>query len=104
MIAMRYGAIPVVRRTGGLADSVSQYDANRDTGTGFIFDDATAVATRRAAESALDAYGDRDSWRRLQQRAMSQDFSWQATAGEYRALYDEALSLKKAGAVRVPNG
>ena len=98
---MRYGAIPVVRRTGGLADSVSQYDANRDTGTGFIFDEATAVATRTAVDGALDAYGDRDSWRRLQQRAMRQEFSWASTAAAYRDVYSEAIALSEKRSAEV---
>ncbi len=101
MIAMRYGAIPVVRRTGGLADSVSQYDASRDIGTGFIFDEATATATRMAVDSALDVYGDRDSWRRLQQRAMRQEFSWASTAAAYRDVYSEAIALSEKRSAEV---
>lgn len=103
LIAMRYGAIPVVRRTGGLADTVTQYRASDDSGTGFLFDDATTEAVSEALETALTAYQDIDSWRRLQVRAMQQDFSWQATAREYSALYDEALAIKKADTVQVPN-
>jgi starch synthase len=104
LIAMRYGAIPVVRRTGGLADTVAQFRASDDSGTGFLFDEATAEAVSEALEAALVAYQDEDGWRRLQARAMNQDFSWQATAKEYSAVYDEALDLKSANAVPVSNG
>ncbi|MCI0855805.1 MAG: glycogen synthase [Chloroflexi bacterium] len=104
LIAMRYGAVPVVRRTGGLADTVTEFRASDDSGTGFLFDNATTEAVSEALEAALIAYQDEGSWRRLQERAMGQDFSWQATAREYGALYDEALKLKRADAVRAPNG
>ena len=104
LIAMRYGAVPVVRRTGGLADTVTEFRASDDSGTGFLFDNATTEAVSEALEAALIAYQDEGSWRRLQERAMDQDFSWQATAREYGALYDEALKLKRADAVRAPNG
>ncbi len=104
LIAMRYGAVPVVRRTGGLADTVAQFRASDGSGTGFLFDEATAEAVSEALEAALIAYQDEDGWRRLQARAMVQDFSWQATARAYGARYDEALALRRANAVQVSNG
>lgn len=104
LIAMRYGAVPVVRRTGGLADTVTEFRASDDSGTGFLFEEATTEAVAEALEAALIAYQDEGSWRRLQERAMDQDFSWQATAIEYGALYDEALELKRTDAVQAPNG
>ena len=104
LIAMRYGAVPVVRRTGGLAETVAQFRPSDDSGTGFLFDEATSEAVSDALEAALVAYQDEDSWRRLQARAMDQRFSWQTTAREYSARYDEALDLKNADAVRAPHG
>ena len=104
LIAMRYGAVPVVRRTGGLAETVAQFRPSDDSGTGFLFDEATSEAVSEALEAALVAYQDEDSWRRLQARAMDQRFSWQTTAREYSARYDEALDLKNADAVRAPHG
>ncbi len=96
LIAMRYGAIPVVRRTGGLADSVAQCDAAKDAGTGFLFEDATPDAVAGALEDALDLYTDRRAWLELQRRAMSQDFSWATTAEQYREVYEQAILDKKA--------
>jgi starch synthase len=89
MIAMRYGSIPVVRRTGGLADSVQPYAA--DAGTGFLFDDATPEAAASALAEAFTVYEDRAAWQALQRRAMAQDFSWRRSAHEYAALYERAV-------------
>lgn len=101
MIAMRYGAVPIVRRTGGLADSVQQYDRSRAAGTGFLFDQAAAGAVAGALEDALTAYRDQDAWRALQRRAMAQDFSWHRAARQYTDLYQRAISLASdAGAHR----
>jgi starch synthase len=92
MIAMRYGAVPVVRRTGGLADSVQPYDRMHASGTGFLFDEIAAEGVAKALSEAIEAYGDREAWQGLQQRAMAQDFSWGRAAGEYAALYQRAVS------------
>lgn len=97
MIAMRYGAVPVVRRTGGLADSVERFD--RERGTGFLFDEATAESFTEALQSALAVYGDPPAWRRLQLNGMGQDFSWSRAAGEYADVYRKAVRVRaKAGA------
>jgi starch synthase len=90
LIAMRYGAIPVVRRTGGLADSVPPYDPQRNAGAGFLFDEATAGALAEALERALVTYEDPPSWRALQARAMAQDVSWDGAAQQYAELYRRA--------------
>jgi starch synthase len=86
--ALRYGTLPVVHRTGGLADSVLDEDANPGRGTGFAFDGlspGTLVAAigRALARRAEDPV----SWRGLQRRAMAADFSWDRAAAEYAALY-----------------
>jgi len=92
MIAMRYGAAPVVRRTGGLADSVQPYDRERGSGTGFLFDEIAPEAVAAALTDALDAYREREAWRALQQRAMARDFSWANAARQYEALYQRAAA------------
>lgn len=92
MIAMRYGSIPVVRRTGGLADSVQPYGP--DTGAGFLFDEASPAALAAALDDALTVYEDRPAWRSLQGRAMGQDLSWAHSAREYEALYERAARLR----------
>ncbi len=99
LIAMRYGAVPVVRRTGGLADSVSQCDAFRDSGTGFLFDDPTPESVAAALEQAIALYEDRDALRALQRRGMSQDFSWSTTAQQYQDVYERAIVHRKSMSV-----
>ena len=94
LISLRYGAVPLVRRTGGLADTVEDAGAGLRTGTGFVFDDATVDALRRCAERAIDAYADRDAWRALQVRGMRQDWSWDRAAGKYLDLYEEARTAR----------
>lgn len=92
MIAMRYGAVPVVRRTGGLADSVAPYDAANDSGTGFLFDALTPDALADALSDALGAFADKASWRKLQLRGMQSDFSWDNAAQAYIDLYKRATN------------
>ena len=93
MIAMRYGCVPVVRATGGLADTVADYTAKRGRGTGFTFVDYTSEACQDALARALKVYRDKKAWRRLQQRGMAADFSWSASAQEYVKLYRRAIEV-----------
>lgn len=87
MYSLRYGTIPVVRRTGGLADSVQHFDPETRTGTGVVFNDYDLGGIRWALDTALDWYANKSLWRRLMQNAMAQDFSWQKQVGEYVSLY-----------------
>lgn len=97
MIALRYGAVPVVRRTGGLADTIEDCDENLSTGNGFVFNEASPVAMRQAILRALDAFvNQKDAWRALQARGMETDFSWRRSAGEYEELYERARELALA--------
>jgi len=96
MIAMRYGCVPVVRATGGLADTVSDYTAKRGRGTGFTFTDYTPEACEEALRRALKVYHDKKAWRRLQCRGMAVDFSWSASAQEYIELYRRAIKVHGA--------
>ena len=97
MISMRYGTIPIVRRTGGLADTVVEARPARRTGTGFGFAEPTARALLEAATRALAAYREPALWRQLQRNAMAQDFSWPASAREYVALYRKAAKAAGRG-------
>jgi len=100
LVALRYGTVPVVRRTGGLADTV--IDASReDEGTGFAFEAATPLGLSGAVSRALAAYRKRTAWKALQRRAMAQDFSWVRAARDYLALYGE---LAAGGRRRPPSG
>lgn len=91
LYSLRYGTLPVVRRTGGLADSVEQITDDSSAGSGFIFDEYTSKALLAAIHQALALYNDTDSWRRAQIRAMEQDFSWTASAKRYGDLYSKLL-------------
>ncbi len=99
LISLRYGAVPLVRRTGGLADTVQNADLPLRSGTGFVFEAASAHELEHAAERALAAFENRDGWRTLQQRGMRQDWSWGPAASKYHALYEAASDLRQDAAV-----
>src|SRR5437879_13461062 len=89
LYALRYGALPLVRRTGGLADTV--IDANAVTladgsATGFSFDEITPDGLLAAVQRAIGLYRDQAAWRRVMHQAMRQDFSWDAAARQYVGL------------------
>jgi len=96
MYSLRYGTVPIVRRTGGLADTVVGYDADTGEGTGFLFDEFTSEAFFQAARAALTVYRDPDAWRRLIRNGMSQDFSWDARVHDYLSLYQSLLAPSQA--------
>lgn len=93
MEAMRYGCIPIVRAVGGLADSVENFDPEKETGVGFVFKEFDQWAFFAQVVRALEIYRQKNIWRGLQKRAMSQDNSWEARASEYMNLYSKALQL-----------
>ncbi len=93
LIALRYGAIPLVRRTGGLADTVFDADKNPQ-GNGFVFMAPTAKALLRTLDRALKRYSDHDDWAQLVPRAMAGDFSWEQSAQRYEAVYRRAQEVK----------
>ncbi len=96
LIALRYGGAPVVRRTGGLADTVTEFDPARRTGTGFIFDPFTADALLATVRRAASTYRQPSVWKALVRNAMAEDFSWDASAREYVTLYRKALKARSA--------
>ncbi|HEX2494535.1 MAG TPA: glycogen synthase [Steroidobacter sp.] len=87
MYSLKYGTIPIVRRTGGLADSVQMWDPTARAGTGVVFNDFDASGVRWAMHTALDLFKDRDAWSQMVRNAMAQDFSWDRQAREYVDLY-----------------
>jgi len=87
MYSLKYGTIPIVRATGGLADTVAQADPATGSGTGFLFTDYTPEAFAAALNAALKAFKNQKQWRRLMENAMSQDFSWERSASAYLNLY-----------------
>jgi starch synthase len=93
MYSLRYGTVPIVRRTGGLADSVQHFDPARGAGTGCLFNDYDAPAVRWAVETALGWYATPAAWTRVMQNGMQQDFSWERRIGDYERLFSEARPL-----------
>ncbi len=91
MIAMRYGALPLVRATGGLADTVVDADASPQRGTGFAFRPYTVEALVETMHRALRAFAEPARWKALQLRAMARDFSWDASARAYADLYERTM-------------
>ncbi len=91
LYSLRYGTVPVVRATGGLKDTIHDYDPEHDTGNGFTFDAYTAEAMLGALTRAVRLWHhDRAAWRRLMQRGMREDHSWERSAREYLAVYAQA--------------
>lgn len=85
LISFKYGAIPIVRKTGGLADTVHN---DKD---GFVFEEYSAQALLDAINRALSAYKHRSAWKKMQERVMEYDYSWSASAKKYISLYMKAL-------------
>lgn len=94
MISLRYGTIPIVRQTGGLADSITAYDPLRGVGNGFVFREYKPSALYEAVRQAVEVFSDASAWQALAQRVMRQDWSWSRSAGAYAALYSEALESR----------
>ena len=97
MFAMRYGTVPIVRYTGGLADSVKEYDPQSGEGTGFGFKPYDSAHLLKAIARAVLFYRQPDHWNRIVENDMRQDFSWKRSAGEYVKLYKIALSKVRGG-------
>ena len=94
LIALRYGAVPIVRRTGGLADTVRAFDTARRAGTGFLFDGFSAEDLVDAVRRAVAVHRDQGLWSGLVRHAMAEDFSWDASARDYVMLYRKALRAR----------
>jgi starch synthase len=89
MFSLKYGTIPIVRAIGGLKDTVTDYDAERDDGTGFVFDSYEPQALWESIERALRVFAKNKAWTGLRRRAMRMDFSWDRSAQAYSDLYEQ---------------
>jgi starch synthase len=96
MYSLRYGTLPLVRATGGLADTVQTYDEGTGQGTGFVFKDLTPDALANTVGWALSTYHDRpEHILQMRRRAMEQDFSWERAAAQYEQLYLDAYERRR---------
>ncbi len=95
MYSLRYGTLPIVRRTGGLADTVESYDEKTGAGTGFVFDDLSPKAIENSVGWAVWAWYNRpQDINKMRVRAMQQRFSWDASAARYAELYRSAIDRR----------
>jgi starch synthase len=92
MYSLRYGTIPIVRKTGGLADSVRHFDPSTGQGTGCVFNDYDVPAVRWGVGTALDWFADQKTWRQLMLNAMAEDFSWRNQTLKYEQVYRDAAA------------
>jgi starch synthase len=88
--SLRYGTVPVVRATGGLDDTIQNFDPKTEQGTGFKFEEYSGPALLASVRAALKTYRDPKSWRMLQLNGMAKDFSWKASAAAYVTVYEAA--------------
>lgn len=89
MIALRYGTIPVVRATGGLADTVEEFDLKTGQGNGFRFDDYSPEAFLTALKNAIKIFKEKKSWETLMKNALASDYSWTHSAKRFVELFEE---------------
>jgi starch synthase len=92
MYALRYGTIPVVRATGGLADTITHFDPAAGTGNGSVFRDADVGGLLWGIRSALAWFDEPAAWSRLMRNAMAADFSWRKHVRPYEGLYSDLVS------------
>ncbi|MDR3751062.1 MAG: glycogen synthase GlgA [Terracidiphilus sp.] len=87
--SLKYGTVPVVRATGGLDDTIEEWNAEQGTGTGFKFYGYEAADLLAAIDRALDAFQNKKAWKRLMRNGMARNYSWEQPAREYAAVYEE---------------
>ena len=92
LIAFRYGTVPVVRETGGLADTVSDFKVEEETGNGFSFKQYNSRMLMKTLIRAISVYKNMpDVWEKIVLRGMEQDFSWKNVTGKYISLYKKVI-------------
>ncbi len=94
LIALKYGSIPVVRATGGLKDTIIDFDSDCKKGNGFVFEEYNSPALLKTVKRALDSYHNKKTWKQLVRQAMGYNYSWGASAREYVKLYQKLIGLK----------
>jgi starch synthase len=100
LYSLKYGTVPIVRKTGGLADTIEGYDPETGEGTGFVFVNYESAELLDSVKRALEIYQDKNAWIKLMKNGMRKDFSWETSAKKYVELYNKALQKVKSEAVR----
>lgn len=95
MFSLKYGTIPVVRKTGGLADTIVDYIEDPSKGNGFVFERYDRQDMLAALRNAVDLFSDTSTWQKLMKRGMRLNFSWQAAAEKYVKIYNKLDSIKR---------
>jgi starch synthase len=90
MYSLKYGTVPIVRKTGGLADTVTDFHEYDEKGNGFSFEDSTSSALLSTIKRAVDIFNDKKTWKKIMLRGMKEDFSWTHSAKYYFELYKKA--------------
>jgi starch synthase len=97
--SLKYGTVPIVKKTGGLADTIQDWDEflsfKLETGTGFAFENHTGNALYSAVQRAIKNFKNKEVWKKIQQNGMTKDYSWSQSAEQYVELYK--LTKKKRG-------
>jgi len=91
LISFKYGVVPIVRKTGGLADTVHDFNLKTGAGDGFVFEEYSSAALLDSVKRALEAYKNKTAWKKLVKKVMNLDYSWNTSAKEYVNLYEKAL-------------
>lgn len=98
IFSLKYGAVPVVRKTGGLADTVQDWDEYNsrglDTGTGFTFDDYSGFALEHSVRRAVENFSNKQVWNKIMHNGMTKDYSWRKSAEKYLQLYTAAINKR----------
>ena len=92
MYSLKYGTVPIVRETGGLADTVVRFNEKQKEGTGFVFKKYDAKEFLSEIKRALNVYNDKETWEKIVKAGMKSDFSWHSSAKKYVDLYKTILS------------
>jgi len=96
-MSMRYGTVPVARATGGLVDTIEPWRPGTDGGTGILFEPYNVSALLGAVEAALSLYATPALLGKIRKNGMAKDFSWEASARRYLALYRQANAVRRMG-------
>ncbi|MEW5766635.1 MAG: glycogen synthase GlgA [bacterium] len=97
LISLKYGTIPVVRATGGLADTIYEFDHRGRRGNGFVFEEPSGAELLATINRALSVYHHKQVWKAMVKRAQAADFSWDTSAKEYLKLYKHAIEKRQRG-------